>query len=75
MATLFYYRRKCANEPITFRTPGYPLLPLIFMGTIGLVVVQSLRTSLVNTGIGVAIMVAGIPVYFIWKHLFRPVRP
>jgi APA family basic amino acid/polyamine antiporter len=37
-------------------------------------VVQSLRTSLVNTGIGVAIMVAGVPVYFIWKHLFRAVR-
>jgi hypothetical protein len=28
----------------------------------------------VNTGIGVAIMAAGIPVYFIWKHLFRAVR-
>jgi basic amino acid/polyamine antiporter, APA family len=35
------------------------------------VVVQSLRTSLVNTGIGLAIMAAGVPVYLIWRRLFR----
>jgi len=73
VATLFWYRHRQQGE-VAFRVPGYPLLPLIFVVVIGLVVVQSLRTSLVNTGIGVAIMAAGIPVYFIWKHLFRAVR-
>ncbi|HTV86750.1 MAG TPA: amino acid permease [Dyella sp.] len=74
VATLFWYRRRQRGE-VSFRVPGYPLLPLIFIATIGLVVVQSLRTSLVNTGIGLAIMAAGIPVYLVWRRLFRPAHP
>jgi len=73
VSTLFWYRSRQAGE-VAFRVPAYPLLPLIFIATIALVVVQSLRTSLVNTGIGLAIMAAGIPVYLIWRRLFSPVR-
>jgi APA family basic amino acid/polyamine antiporter len=74
VGTLFWYRSRQPGD-VAFRVPGYPLLPLIFIATIGLVVVQSLRTSLVNTGIGLAIMAAGVPVYLIWRRLFSPVRP
>ena len=74
VSTLFWYRRQQQGQ-VAFRVPGYPLLPLIFIVTIALVVVESLRTSLVNTGIGVAIMAAGIPVYLIWRRLFSPARP
>jgi APA family basic amino acid/polyamine antiporter len=73
VSTLFWYRRQQHGE-VSFRVPGYPLLPLIFIVVIGFVVVESLRSSLVNTGIGVAIMAAGIPVYLIWRRLFRPAR-
>jgi APA family basic amino acid/polyamine antiporter len=74
VSTLFWYRSRQRGE-VSFRVPGYPLLPLIFIATIALVVVQSLRASLVNTGIGLAIMAAGIPVYWVWRRLFRPVSP
>jgi basic amino acid/polyamine antiporter, APA family len=74
VSTLFWYRRQ-QHADVPFRVPGYPLLPLIFIAAIGLVVVESLQTSLVNTGIGLAIMAAGIPVYFIWRRLFSPVHP
>ena len=74
MGTLFWYRHRQQHETVSFRVPGYPLPPLIFIATIGLVVVQSLRTSLVNTGIGLAIMIAGIPVYLVWRRVFHPVR-
>ncbi|MFK2900598.1 amino acid permease [Dyella jejuensis] len=73
VSTLFWYRHAQPGDA-SFRVPGYPLLPLIFIATIALVVVQSLRTSLVNTGIGLAIMAAGIPVYLIWRRLFSPLR-
>ena len=74
VSTLFWYRRT-QRADVSFRVPGYPLLPLIFIATIGLVVVQSLRTSPANTGIGVAIMAAGIPVYWVWRRLFSSASP
>jgi APA family basic amino acid/polyamine antiporter len=75
VGTLFWYRHRQQHEAVSFRVPGYPLPPLIFILTIALVVVQSLRTSLVNTGIGLAIIAAGVPVYLIWRRLFSPARP
>jgi basic amino acid/polyamine antiporter, APA family len=74
VSTLFWYRRQQHGD-VPFRVPGYPLLPLVFIATVAWVVVQSLRTSLVNTGIGLAIMAAGVPVYWVWRHLFRPAHP
>lgn len=72
VGTLFWYRKHQGSQA-SFRVPGYPLLPLIFIGTIGLVVVQSLRASPLNTGIGLIIMVAGVPVYLVWRRLFSRV--
>jgi APA family basic amino acid/polyamine antiporter len=72
VATLFWYRRREGAEA-SFRVPGYPLLPLIFIATVGLVVVQSLQASPLNTGIGLLIMAAGVPVYMVWRRLFSGV--
>jgi APA family basic amino acid/polyamine antiporter len=72
VGTLFWYRRHGGTE-VSFRVPGYPLLPLIFIAMIGLVMVQSLRASPMNTGIGLLIMAAGIPVYIVWRRLFSQV--
>ena len=69
VATLFWYRRQ-AGQPTSFRVPGYPLLPLLFIGTVAAVVVLTLRDNPVNTGIGLLIMAAGVPVYFVWHRLF-----
>lgn len=72
VGTLFWYRKHDGAEA-SFRVPGYPLMPLVFIATIGLVVVQSLRASPMNTGIGLLIMAAGIPVYLVWRRLFSGV--
>lgn len=72
VGTLFWYRRR-EGDQASFRVPGYPLLPLIFIGTVGLVVFQSLRASPLNTGIGLLIMAAGVPVYLVWRRLFSRV--
>ncbi|MBB6186352.1 amino acid permease [Rhodanobacter sp. MP7CTX1] len=69
VATLFWYRRHGA-KPASFRVPGYPLLPLLFVVTIALVLVATLRDSPRSTGIVLLIMAAGVPVYFVWQRLF-----
>jgi len=73
VATLFLYRRRDLAEP-GYRVPGYPLTPLLFIATVALVVVQSLRDSPYNTGMGVLIMLAGVPVYWCWRRLFSATR-
>ena len=69
VATLFWYRRH-DDEAIRFRVPVYPLLPLVFVAVIACVVFATMRDNPVNAGIGLIIIAAGVPVYFIWRHLF-----
>jgi APA family basic amino acid/polyamine antiporter len=70
---LFWYRRHDAGTT-SFRVPGYPWLPLLFIGVVAWVVVTTMREHPRNAGIGVLIMLAGVPVYFLWRHLFSRAR-
>jgi APA family basic amino acid/polyamine antiporter len=69
VATLFWYRRHDDGQ-LRFRVPGYPLLPLLFVGVVGWVVVQTMRDNPRNAGIGLLIMASGVPVYHFWRRLF-----
>ncbi|MHB1059832.1 MAG: APC family permease [Rhodanobacter sp.] len=74
VATLFWYRRH-GGESGGFRVPGYPWLPLLFITAVAAVVLLSLLDNPRNTGLGLLIMVAGVPVYAIWRRLFSRTRP
>jgi APA family basic amino acid/polyamine antiporter len=59
-------RRPDMNRP--YRVPGYPLVPIFFV----LVAVALLYSTLVNhpreSGIGLVLIIAGLPFYFFWKR-------
>lgn len=74
VATLFWYRRHDGGTA-SFRVPGYPWLPLSFIGIVAWVVVTTMRDNPRNAGIGLLIMLAGAPVYFLWRQLFSRARP
>ena len=74
VATLFWYRRHDSGTP-GFRVPGYPWLPLIFIGIVSWVVFAVMRDSPRNAGVGVLIMLAGVPIYFFWRRLFSRTQP
>jgi basic amino acid/polyamine antiporter, APA family len=73
VATLFWYRRR-DDASASFKVPGYPWLPLLFIGTVAWVVAMTMRDNPRNAGIGALIMAAGVPVYLVWRHLFSRVR-
>jgi len=73
VATLFWYRRHDAGTP-SFRMPGHPWLPLLFIGIVAFVVVMTIGDSPRNAGIGALIMLAGVPVYAVWRRLFSQAR-
>ncbi|MHB1273383.1 MAG: hypothetical protein ACYCZD_11565 [Rhodanobacter sp.] len=73
VATLFWYRRHDVGT-LRFRVPGYPWLPLLFIGIVADVVVMTIGDSPRNAGTGALIMLAGVPVYVVWRRLFSHAR-
>ena len=71
VASLFVFRRRPpATEPGTspFRAPGYPLLPALFVAAAALVVWSVLRTNPGRSAVGVALLLAGVPVYLFYAR-------
>jgi amino acid transporter len=70
-ASLFVLRRNDGARPRVFRVPLYPLTPLIFCG----VCLAMIRSSLAHTGfgalVGVAVLIAGLPVLWLARSRSR----
>jgi basic amino acid/polyamine antiporter, APA family len=75
VGAVFVLRRKMANAPRPYRTPGYPWVPIFFVaGTIvGLsaIVWGEIQVGNFSPIYGLAIAVAGFPVHHLWKRLQR----
>ncbi len=65
IAVLIFRRRipPASREAGAFLTPGYPLLPLLFVAAAVLVLAGVIRSNPLRSGIGLVLMAAGIPVY------------
>ena len=67
VGAVFVLRRKRPDLPRPYRTWGYPVVPILFLlASLGMVL-NALWTDPVNTGVTFAIILAGVPVYFIWS--------
>jgi APA family basic amino acid/polyamine antiporter len=62
IATIYVLRRSAPGHAL-YRTPGYPLTPLLFIFPLALVLVLLALDSPLRAGVGVAIVVLGLPVY------------
>jgi amino acid transporter len=75
VGALFVLRRKMAEAPRPFRTPGYPWVPLFFvLGTVvGLsaIVWGAIQVGNFSPIYGLGIALAGFPVHHLWKRLKR----
>ncbi len=69
VATLFWYRRARGDEGVAFRTPLFPLLPLVFLAAVLWVVGVTVWQHPLDAGMGALITLAGLPVYALWRRL------
>jgi APA family basic amino acid/polyamine antiporter len=71
-ASLFVMRKRDALNAVPstaqYRAPGHPWTTGFFITICGLVVVNTIIRYPANTIIGVVILLAGIPVYFLWRN-------
>jgi amino acid transporter len=75
VGAVFVLRRKMAQAPRPFRTPGYPLVPLVFViGTVvgvSAIVWGQIQVSNFSPIYGLGLALAGFPVHHLWKRLQR----
>jgi basic amino acid/polyamine antiporter, APA family len=60
-------RRKRPNEPRPYRTWGYPIVPVISIALAILLVCDLAFLAPATSGVGIVIVLTGVPVYLIWK--------
>ena len=76
-ATIFVYRKRIPASELTYRVPGYPWTPLLFIiAALVLVVntlVNNLQTAPGRTLMALGVIALGLPAYFIWRSRARPV--
>jgi basic amino acid/polyamine antiporter, APA family len=60
-------RQSGAAAGQSYRIPGHPLTTIFFIAACWIVVASTIYSYPLNSVIGFAIMLAGLPVYFFWK--------
>jgi basic amino acid/polyamine antiporter, APA family len=72
IAAVFVLRRKMADAPRPYRTPFYPWVPLVFVvgttASLAVIVANSCWKKDYAPLVGLGIIAAGFPVYWIWRR-------
>lgn len=66
---VFVLRKRKPDAPRSYKTIGYPVVPIVFIVLAILLLVNTVFESPRESGIGLAFILAGVPVYFIFKKL------
>jgi basic amino acid/polyamine antiporter, APA family len=73
-ASIFIYRKRTPDTVRTYRTPGYPVTPILFIASAVALVSNTIATQPGRSALGLGIVALGIPAYLVWrsKHPRRP---
>ncbi len=66
-ASIFVYRRRRPDAPRPFRTPGYPITPVVFIAVSAAIVVNTLVSRPTQALLGLGIVLLGTPAYLWWS--------
>jgi len=67
-AAAIVLRRKRPELERPYRVAGYPIVPMLFVLVALALLYSTLRSSPRESGIGLGLIVAGLPFYFHWKR-------
>src|SRR6266516_4501903 len=71
-AALFILRRRSiGSASVTYRVPGHPFTTMLFVLSCAGIVVSAIIASPRNSAIALSIMLAALPVYYLWKRVVR----
>ena len=61
-------RRKAPDAARPYRTPGYPLVPIVYILLASLLIIDLVYLAPQTSGVGFLIALTGLPVYFAWRR-------
>jgi APA family basic amino acid/polyamine antiporter len=68
VAAVIVLRRKTPAADRPYRTWGYPWVPILSMLLAGLLIVDLACLTPTTSGVGILIVLTGVPIYFLWKR-------
>lgn len=67
-SAVFVLRRKMPDAPRSYRTPGYPFIPLVFILVAVALLVNTLITARLEGLLGLLLIALGLPIYWLFKR-------
>ena len=67
-STIFVFRRRMPETERPYRTWGYPIVPLVFLVTAGLLIGNTLLTMPKQAFAGLGLLALGLPFYWYWSR-------
>ena len=64
VASVFRLRRRLGTISGSYRTPGYPLVPAVYILVLALLLVSAIAYNPLDTLIGIAMTATGLPFYW-----------
>ena len=65
---MFVFRRRMFDAERSYRTLGYPVVPILFMLVATAIVINTLITTPDRALAGVGLMLLGLPFYWYWSR-------
>jgi APA family basic amino acid/polyamine antiporter len=69
--SIFVYRRRAPEASRAFRTPGYPVTPIVFVAAATLLVLNTLVTQPGRAFAGLGLVALGAPAFYFWRSRAR----
>jgi len=66
VAAVYVLRVRRPDLPRPFRTPGYPVVPAVYLAGTGLLTAAVFYERPVVSSISLLSIAAGVPVYYLW---------
>ena len=63
--SVFIFRRRLPDAERSYRTWGYPIVPIVFLLVSGWLIFQTIHDSPRKSAIGLFLILLGLPVYYL----------
>jgi APA family basic amino acid/polyamine antiporter len=64
---VFVLRKTMRDHPRAYKVPGYPVVPIVYVAFCAVLVVVTCIQSPREAGLGLALVLSGIPFYWLWR--------